>query len=143
LREMEPEEREDVAELLTYRENTAAGRMTTDYVAVSESGTAQIAIEAMRNYDGPKESMNTVFMTDDSGRLCGAVPLNNLITARPGTPLVELKQDPLVWCDFQTGDSEVAELFDKYNLLVLPVIDDEVRIAGVITADDVISYLRK
>ncbi|MEO8725932.1 MAG: CBS domain-containing protein [Acidobacteriaceae bacterium] len=143
LREMEPEERDEVAELLSYRENTAAGRMTTEFVRTADTDTVAQAIEALRAYEGSTESIYTIFLIDAEQRLTGMVPLNRMVLADPATPLADLKQEPLVWCDSETSELEVAELFDKYNLMMLPVIDDDVHISGVITADDVISLLRK
>ena len=143
LHEMEPEEREEVSELLTYKENTAAGRMTTEFVWTYDNKTVAQAIKALRQYEGSTESIYTIFLVDQEERLTGMVPLNRLVLADPITPLNELKQEPLVWCDGETSELEVAELFDKYNLMMLPVIDDDLHIAGVITADDVISLLRR
>jgi len=70
------------------------------------------------------------------------VTLAKLVVAEPTTPLLALTQGPLISCHADASDKEVAELFDKYNLLTLPVTDDANRLTGVITADDVISLLR-
>ncbi len=143
LKEMEPEEREEVSELLSYEEHTAAGRMTTDFVWTYDNKTVAQAIKDLRHYDGSTESIHTVFLVDQDHRLTGAVPLNRLVIAEPITALAELKQEPLISCGPETSEADFAELFDKYNLLMLPVLDEENRIAGVITADDVINMLRK
>ncbi|HEY0564435.1 MAG TPA: CBS domain-containing protein [Terriglobales bacterium] len=143
LEEMEPEEREEVSELLAFEEDTAAGRMTTDFVWTYEDLTVANAIDVLRKYEGQSETINTIFLVDDDERLTGAVPLNRLVLAPPHTRLSDVKQEPLIFCEPDANESEVAELFDKYNLLMLPVLDNERRIAGVITADDVISILRR
>ena len=65
-----------------------------------------------------------------------------LVLAQSDTPLLSLTQEPLVLTHKETSDSEVAELFDKYNLVTLPVIDEHNKLAGVITSDDVITMLR-
>lgn len=142
LGQMEPEEREEVTGLLSFREDTAAGRMTTDFIWTYDDHSVAQAIKVLRDYEGQIESIYTVFLVDGEKRLTGAVPLSKLVTADPEIPLAELKHEPLVWCDAETRELEVAELFDKYNLLMLPVIDDDLHIAGVITVDDVISLLR-
>ena len=143
LEEMEPEEREEVEELLEHREDTAAGRMTTDYLASSPNATVADAIELLRNFEGGVESVSTVYLVDDGHRLVGAVPLARLALSPQEWTLGGLTVDPPVFCTEKAKDSEVAELFDKYNLFSLPVVDEEGRLAGVITADDVINMLRE
>ena len=140
--QMEPEERQEVTELLEFRENTAAGRMTTEYIALPVNATAHDAIEAMRSFEGRMENMSTIYLTDSHGTLAGAVPLVKIVLAPASTPLLALGQEPLISCHEDTKEKEFAELFDKYNLLTLPVIDDQNHLTGVITPDDVIAMLR-
>src|SRR6266852_88371 len=142
LLEMPQKEREEVADLLEFGENTAAGRMTTEYIALPVTATAHDAIEAMRNFEGRMESMSTIFLTDSNGTLAGAVPLVKIAMAKPETPLLALHQEPLIYSRADAKEKEYAELFDKYNLLTLPVVDDHNRLVGVITPDDVINMLR-
>ncbi|HEX7962870.1 MAG TPA: CBS domain-containing protein, partial [Terriglobales bacterium] len=143
LEEMEPEEREEVEELLEHREDTAAGRMTTDYLAASPDATVSDAIDLLRNFEGGVESVSTVYLVEGNHRLVGAVPLARLALSPPEWTLGGLTVEPPVSCSEKTKDWEVAELFDKYNLFTLPVVDDEGRLTGVITADDVINMLRE
>jgi len=140
--QMEPEERKEVTELLEFKENTAAGRMTTEYLALPLNATVHDAIETLRNFEGGVETVSTIYLLDEKGRLAGAVPLAKLVLAEQNTPLISLKQEPLISCHAGAGEKEVAELFDKYNLLTLPVVDDDGKLTGVITSDDVISLLR-
>jgi magnesium transporter len=140
--QMEPEERQEVAELLEFKENTAAGRMTTEYIALPVASTAADAIEAMRGFEGRMENMSTVYLIDSHGTLAGSVPLVKIVLAPGSTALLALAQEPLISCHEDTKEREFAELFDKYNLLTLPVIDDHNQLTGVITPDDVIAMLR-
>jgi flagellar motility protein MotE (MotC chaperone)/sporulation protein YlmC with PRC-barrel domain len=142
LLEMEPEERKEMVELLEFEENSAAGRMTTEYLALSPSATVAEAVDALRHFEGTVETVSTIFLVDSRGTLAGAVPLAKLVLAPPNTPLLALTQEPLISCDAGAKEKEVAELFDKYNLLTLPVVDDHHKLTGVITSDDVISLLR-
>lgn len=142
LGEMEPEERAEVEELLEFEENTAAGRMTTDYLGLPEGAVVSDAIDILRNFEGGIETVSTVYLLDKDEKLVGAVPLPRLILGSPDTPLKELSADPLVSVHAGANEREVAETFDKYNLITLPVVDDDGRLTGVITADDVISLLR-
>jgi magnesium transporter len=140
--EMKPEASQEVVELLEHREETAAGRMTTEFLALPVSATVENAIGVMREFEGGIESVSTIYLVDSHGTLVGAVPLVKLVLAQSDTPLLSLTQEPLVLTHKETSDSEVAELFDKYNLVTLPVIDDHNKLAGVITSDDVITMLR-
>ncbi len=142
LEEMEPEEREEVSELLEYEEHTAAGRMTTDYLALGPDASVGDAIDKLREFEGDPETINTIFLVDAGHRLTGAVPLVSLVVAPAGTKLSTLAPDHVISCKAETSETDVAEMFDKYNLMTLPVVDDHQRLTGVITADDIISLLR-
>jgi Mg/Co/Ni transporter MgtE len=142
LKEMDPAEREEVSELLEFGENTAAGRMNTEYLALAADATVEEGIDALRNYEGGVESVSTLFLVDKDGKLIGAVPLAKLVLGESTDRLASLAQEPLISCHAGASEKEVAELFDKYNLLTLPVVDDEDKLTGVITSDDVISLLR-
>ena len=142
LQEMAPQERQEVADLLEFGENTAAGRMNTQYLALPVGAGVGEAVEAMRRFEGGIESVSTIYLIDSQGTLVGAVPLAKLVLATSTTPLLSLTQEPLISAATDTRDNEVAELFDKYNLITLPVVDDHRKLNGVITSDDVISLLR-
>jgi magnesium transporter len=142
LQEMAPEERQEVSGLLEFAENTAAGRMNPEYLALGVSATVKDAIEALRHYKGSIETVSTIYLVDSRGTLAGAVPLAKLVLASPDQPLLSLTQEPLISCNPSANEKQVAELFDKYNLLTLPVVDEHQRLTGVITSDDVISLLR-
>ena len=142
LEEMEPEEREEVAELLAFKENTAAGRMTTEYLAVPPNATVEDTILKLRAFTGETELINTIYLVNAGGKLAGAVPLVSLVLAAPGTKMAALSPEHVIRCTSDASDKDVAGMFDKYNLMSLPIVDDEGRLAGVVTADDVISVLR-
>jgi len=141
LKEMDPEERQEVTQLLEFPEHTAAGRMTTEFVAIAETGVADDAIEALKSFEGSREALATIYLTGPGQRLVGAVPLVKISISSPATPLAAISE-PYVACAPDTPESEVAALFDKYNLITLAVVDEHGRIAGIITADDVIAMLR-
>ncbi|HWK30846.1 MAG TPA: CBS domain-containing protein [Terriglobales bacterium] len=143
LEEMEEEEREEVEELLEYEENTAAGRMTTDYVSVVENAHVYDVISLLRRHEGGLESLSAIYTINEEGQLTGFIPLAAIAMAYPDVKVNTLMSRDVVFCDEEMTDSEVAELFDKYNLLTLPVIDERERLTGVITADDVIMMLRR
>jgi magnesium transporter len=142
LEEMAPEEREEVSGLLEFKENTAAGRMTTEYIALGVDATVSDAIDALRSFEGGVETVSTMFLVDSHGTLVGTVPLAKLVLAEGNEPLLSLVQEPLISCRPEARENEVAELFDKYNLVTLPVVDEHKKLVGVVTSDDVISLLR-
>ena len=141
LKEMEPEERREVSQLLEFGERTAAGRMTTEFVAVSDTALVDHAIEALKTFEGSREALATIYLTGPGQKLVGSVPLVKIAINSPAVQLSEISESP-VSCAPDTPQSEVAALFDKYNLITLAVIDEHGRLAGIITADDVISMLR-
>ena len=142
LTEMEPEERAEVAELMTFEEDTAAGRMTTEYMALRSSAKVSDAIDMLRNFEGGLESVSTIYIIGGGEKLLGQVPLAKIVLATPETSLMLLSSRHMPTIHPGADEKKVAELFDKYNLLTLPVIDDEGVLTGVITADDVINMLR-
>ncbi|MGC4083344.1 MAG: CBS domain-containing protein [Vicinamibacterales bacterium] len=141
LKEMEPEERQEVTQLLEFGEHTAAGRMTTEFVAVSDEGTVADAIDALREFEGSGEAVATIYLVSTGNLLAGAVPLVRIAISPPDMRLKSIAETPPT-CAPDTPEREVAEIFDKYNLITLAVADEHGRLAGIITADDVISMLR-
>src|SRR4029077_11083839 len=128
LQEMAPKERKEMVELLEFKENTAAGRMNTEYMALDVSATAHDAVEALRRFEGGIETVSTIYLIDSHGTLAGAVPLAKLVLASPEMPLLSLTQEPLISTHAGSKEKEVAELFDKYNLSTLPVVDDNKKL---------------
>jgi magnesium transporter len=141
LEQMEPAERREVTQLLEFGEHTAAGRMTTEFIAVAETGVVDDAIEALKAFEGSREAVATIYLTGARHQLTGAVPLLKIAISSPAAQLSELSE-PFVACAPDTPQNEVAALFDKYNLITLAVVDEHGRLSGIITADDVITMLR-
>ena len=141
LEEMEPEERQDVVELLEFEADTAAGLMTTDFVSAAKDGTAADAVRALREFEGDPDTITEIYLLGDDEKLAGIVTLPRLLLATPGTLLASLADEHKRSCALDTTDKEVAELFDKYNLRSLPVVDAKGRIAGAIHAEQVIGQL--
>lgn len=142
LEEMEPEERHDVEELLEFSSNTAAGRMTTDFVSVPTSANVADAVEALRTFEGDADTITEVYLLDEHDHLKGTVTLPRLLLAERDTLLDRLSERHNVSCRVHAPDKEVAELFDKYNLRALPVLDHQGRMTGVVHAEQVIAQLR-
>jgi sporulation protein YlmC with PRC-barrel domain len=143
LEEMEEEEKTEVEELLDFDEDSAGGMMSTDFVALPAEGTVDLALAALQAREELPEGLNTVFLVDGGGRLKASVPLARLFTAHRSIPLSELAAELLLSVPDDENQEQILELFDKYNLLTLPVVDEQDRLSGVITADEIISVLRR
>ena len=143
LEEMDPEERQEVEELLEFREDSAAGRMTTAYVAVPQTATVADGIQALRDFEGDIESITEIYLVDEGEILKGVVPLARIVLAKPETRLDVLAEPQFISTEADAHQQQVAELFDKYNLRALPVLNEEGKLVGVVEADHVISFLRQ
>ena len=143
LEEMEPEERHEVEELLEFDENSAAGAMTTDFVHLGTDATVSQVGPALRGFDGDVEAVTEVYLLDEKRVLRGAVPLARLVMAQPDAKLSVLAEVRVLSCPIGMKQIELAEMFDKYNLHALPVVDLQGRMVGVVHADHVISFLRE
>jgi sporulation protein YlmC with PRC-barrel domain len=143
LEEMEPEERHEVEELLEFDQNSAAGCMTTDFISLSTEATVADAVQALRTFDGDPESVTEVYLVDERRMLRGAITLARLVMAQPETRLSVLAEPRVLSSPADLHQNDLAELFDKYNLHSLPVVDTAGRMVGLVQADHVISFLRE
>ena len=143
LEEMEPEERQEVEELLEFDEDSAAGAMTSEFVAVAYEATVAQAVQLLRTFDGDPESVTEIYLLGERRILRGSVSLARLVMAQPETRLSVLAEPRVLSCPFDMHQKELAEVFDKYNLRSLPVVDSLGRMVGVVHADHVISFLRE
>ena len=142
LKEMDPEERREVRDLLEFAGDSAAGQMTTDYISLSFDATVSHAREVLHDFDGDVELVNDVYLTDAAGRICTTIPIVHLLLAEPTAKLNALPHGYLVSCGAGESGKKVAELFDKYNLRSLPVVDEDKCLVGVVHAEQVIASLR-
>ena len=129
--------------LLEYPEKSAGGMMTTDYLAVRDSMTVREAVEAIRRADALGEDWLYVFVVDWRGRLQGRATMRAMLLADPSQRVIEVSEKKVDAVKSDVPSDEVAHEFEKYDYLVLPVVDDEDRMLGVITVDDVIDAIRK
>lgn len=142
LEEMEPEERQEVEELLEFDEHSAAGCMTTDFVSVGADASVADAVQALKAFDGDPESVTEIYLLDDKRILRGSVALARVVMAQPETRLSVLAEPRVLFCPADMNQKALAEMFDKYNLHALAVVDALGRMVGVVQADHVISFLR-
>jgi len=134
---MEKPSREVLEELLTYKEGTAGRIMTTDYLSVREDQTVGDALREFKNTTHPLESVAYIFVLDAEGRLKGVITLRHLVLMDKETPVRGLMNTQIVrvWTDDDV--KTVAEIFGKYKFLMIPVVDEENVLCGVITFQDI------
>ncbi len=143
LEEMDPEERQEVEELLEFSQDSAAGRMTTEYVALPATGTTADVHTAIRQFEGDIELITDIYLLDAEERPFAVIPIVHVLLATSTDLLSDLTRGHLVTCQVDTSGRKVAELFDKYNLRSLPVVDTDRRLVGVVHAEQVIALLRE
>jgi magnesium transporter len=143
LEEVTAETKSEVADLIEYPEHSAGFLMSTEFLALPDTATVADAIAAMKQNEELLDNLNTLFLVDANEKLAGSVPLARLFASAGSTPLAQLTAQLLIQVRASEREQRVTELFDKYNVLTLPVVDDEERLLGVITADDIISVLRQ
>ncbi len=143
LHEMPGQEADEVRELLEFDPATAGGMMNTDFVFVGEASTREEVLAWMRGQEFNLDQLDTIVLLDSAAKFSGAVPVARLLLAASDQRMTELRMEPLLSLPPNADDKEVFELFDKYNLRMLTVIDKEKRPIGAITVDDVVSHLLK
>jgi CBS domain-containing protein/sporulation protein YlmC with PRC-barrel domain len=143
LDELPREEAQEVRALLRFEPHTAGGLMNTEIIYVGQDATRDEVVEWIRQQDVNLEQLDTVFLIDRGAAFAGCVSLGRLLLAAPGEPMSAFRQEPLLSVRPDTDGTEVFELFDKYNLRSLAVVDEEGHPLGAITVDDVVSGLRQ
>jgi magnesium transporter len=141
LADMEKEEANEVRELLGFEENTAGAIMTTEYVVVDDSAAVEEVIRALKSFEGPVEAVHMIYLINKDVVLTGAVSITRIVLVEASTPLKELATEPLISVQAQEDAKSVVNLFHKYNLMSLPVVDEEGHLLGVVTADDVLELV--
>jgi magnesium transporter len=142
LDEMEHRDAHEVEELMRFDENTAGGMMNTEMVVVGEDATRGEVVDYIRFHEISLDQMDNVVMITREATLAGTVPVARLVLADREERMGDLAFVPLVSVKTDTSDNDVYELFDKYNLRSLVVVNDQNRPLGAITVDDIVSRMR-
>ena len=138
---MEKDEAADVRKLLAYPDDSAGGIMTTEYVAVRPDLTAEQTIAVLRDLGPDAETIYYVYVTDEHGTLLGVFSLRDLVIAKPHTPITEFMHHRVVTANVNDSQDDVAHAVSKYNLLAVPVVDEQHRLQGIVTADDALDKI--
>jgi magnesium transporter len=141
--QMEPEEMLAVQELLEHGENTAGGLMTTKFITVPPKITCAEALQRLRADAAAKESETIyyVYVTDPDGKLLGVFSLSDLVLAEPDATIDSIMHKRPIRVSLETERNEVLELIAKYNLLAIPVVDNDKVLQGIVTADDAVEMI--
>jgi len=139
--EMEGQEKTEVEALMRYEEKTAGGMMNTELVVVGEDATRGEVVDYIRFNEIVPDQLDNVVLINHYGALSGTVPIARLVIANSEQRMDELRFEPIVSVHPDANEKEVFELFDKYNLRGLTVVDADNRPIGAITVDDVVSRM--
>ena len=139
----DPEMRKSINELLKYPEDSAGSIMTTEFVALLPHMTAADALTSIRRTGTDKETVNTCYIIDQQRTLLGAVTLAAIVMAREDQTMEELMEENVVSVGTLEDQETVARMFSDYNLNVMPVVDKENRLVGIVTVDDAIDVMEE
>ena len=143
LRVCPKEMRSDVNRLLNYKENTAGSVMTTEYIEMKDTNTVKEAIDFIRTKGRDAETVYTIFVRDSKRTLTGTVDLDDLIFAKEDEVLSDIMNRDFVTCNVNDDQEDVAKIFKRYDLTALAVTNNENKIVGIITIDDVVDIMEE
>ena len=143
LKNTDPVTRKEINEILKYPEDSAGSIMTTEYVRLEEDMTVQQAFTRIRNVGVDKETIYTCYVTNPKKELLGIVTVKDLLLASYEEKIKDVMLTNIIYVNTTEDQEAVARSFDKYNFLALPVVDNEKRLVGIITIDDVIDVIQE
>ncbi len=138
-----PETRRDINHLLRYPEDSAGSIMTVEYVDLKENMTVQDAIDRIRQIGLDSETINICYVLDAKRTLVGTVALRYLLTNSPDEIIGDIMHENVIYINTLMDQEEVARQFQKYDFTAMPVVDNENRLVGIITVDDIVDILQE
>lgn len=133
--------RKDINQLLNYKDNTAGSVMTTEYIEMRSNVTVKDAIKTIREKGRDAETVYTVFVKDSRRTLVGTINLDDLIFSKDEELLEDVMDRDFVTCNVNDDQEEVANMFKRYDLNAMAVVNNEDKILGIITIDDVVDII--
>lgn len=143
LKNTESDMRRAVNMLLRYSDDSAGSIMTVEFLSLTAKSTVREAIERIRNEGIDKETVNTCFVLGENRMLAGTITLRKLILSAENRVISDIMETNPVYVSTDTDQEEVADIFQKYDLTSMPVVDSEQRLVGIITIDDVVDIIRE
>ena len=141
LQAMSTQDRQRVESVLTYDEDTAGGLMDTEVITVRSDITVDVVLRYLRRFEEIPEITDNLFVVNRDDKFVGNLPLSMLLTSSPTTKVKEVMNTELRGIHVELTDSEVAQLFQRHDLVSAPVVDDDNRLLGRITIDDVVDVI--
>jgi len=138
---MQDEEAEDVRKLLTFPEDSAGGIMTTEFVDVAATLTAEEVLQVLREKGKDVETIYYIYVTDQQNQLNGVFSLRELVLANPSALVSEFMEKRVITVNLDDTQDDCAQAISKYDLIAVPVIDDERKLHGIVTADDALDKI--
>ncbi|BDV43546.1 membrane protein [Geotalea uraniireducens] len=135
---MDEEEAEDIQELLEHEEDSAGGLMNSEYIAIGEALTVDEALAEIRRLAPETETVYYAYVIDREERLQGVVSLKELLLNEGNMPIAEIMTTNLKTVDVEATPEDILEIVAKYNLVAVPVLDEEEKMAGIVTVDDIL-----
>ncbi len=143
LRQADPDTRKTINEILKYPEDSAGSIMTTEFVNLRSSMTVEEAIKRIRRTGVNKETIDTCYVTEPNRRLIGSISIRTLLLAEDKEIIDELMEQNVISVHTLEDQEEIAQIFAKYNLMALPVVDREERLVGIVTVDDAMDVIQE
>ncbi|WP_313373883.1 magnesium transporter [Chishuiella sp.] len=137
------EHAKEIVDLLRYDEATAGGLMGKEYIKVYKDWSVLTAVKQMRKQAEDLEEVFSIYVIDEDEKLLGILSLKRLLTTSSNTKVSDVYNDKVQYVKTYAKDSEVAKVMEKYDLYEVPVVDELMRLVGVITVDDVIDVIRE
>ncbi len=138
LGKMDTEDAEEFKELMSYEEDSSGGIMGTEYISLSPGMKVEEALQYIKKYGSEAQTLNDIFVVDSDERLVGILSLRDLVVASPILNVADAMHRKVLKVKVDSDQEEAAELFKKYGISALPVVDEEDRLTGIITADDIL-----
>ncbi|WP_276681556.1 magnesium transporter [Empedobacter brevis] len=133
----------EIVDLLRYDEDTAGGLMGKELIKVNKDWSVITAVKQMRKQAEDFEEVFSIYVVDEEDKLLGTLSLKRLLTTSANTKVADVYNDKIQYVKTYTKDMEVAKVIEKYDLYEVPVVDELMRLVGVITVDDVIDVIRE
>jgi magnesium transporter len=136
-------QRKDITRLLSFGADTSGARMNTSYAAVDVGSTCGVALEQVRREAPNRETVYTIYVVDKDRTLKGEVGLKDLLLAKPDTPVHDMMRTELVVVRADEPAATAAEHARRHDLLAVPVVDDQRRLLGIVTIDDLVDVMER
>ena len=143
LKHTDPQTRKLINQILAYPDDSAGSIMTTEFIDLKKSMTVDEAFERIRKIGLDTETIYTCYVTDNNRRLLGLVTVKDLLLSEKDSLIGDLMDENVIFAVTIDDREEVVKLFDRYNLMALPIVDKENRLVGIVTVDDAIDVIQE